>query len=109
MDEFLDIEKNIGSVKSIIGLQFQEENMAIDSKDVEYEEFEKKEAVEVPKDEDGNPIPPPEGQKAAFNPSDYKWTKINCTPRNLPQIFMGTKGSEAVHEVKSAEQFSANS
>ena len=88
MDEFLDIERNIGSVKSIIGLQFQLENEAIDTKNVEYEELEKKE-VEVPKDDDGNPIPPPEGQKAPFNPSDYKWTKVKSDPRNLPQIFMG--------------------
>lgn len=37
MDEFLDVERNIGSVKSIISLQFQEENMVIDNKGVEYE------------------------------------------------------------------------
>lgn len=61
MDEFLDIEKNVGSIKSIIGLQFQLENEAIDKKSIEYEVFEKQEEVEVPKDEDGNPIPPPEG------------------------------------------------
>jgi len=39
MDEFLDIEKNIGSVKSIIGLQFKLENEIIDTKKIEYEEF----------------------------------------------------------------------
>lgn len=82
----------------------------IDTKKIEYEVFEKQEEVEVPKDEDGNPIPPPEGAKPAFRPSDYKWTKCNKMARNLPQIFMGSKGTNvAVHEVKSAEQYSANS
>lgn len=86
------------------------ENETLDKSKVEYEVFEKVEEVEVPKDEDGNPIPPPEGQKPAFKPSDYKWTKSNNQARNLPQIFLGSKGEKvAVHEVKSAEQYSANS
>jgi hypothetical protein len=39
MDEFMDIEKNIGSVKAIIGLQFAYEPEAVDEAQLEYEKF----------------------------------------------------------------------
>lgn len=84
MDEFFDIEKNVGYVKAIIGLQFNFENETIDEKDLEYEKFEDQEEAPVPKDEDGNPIAPPEGQKPPFRPRDYQWTMSNKQPRNLP-------------------------
>ena len=109
MDEFFDIERNIGNVKAIVGLQFEFQNETVDEKDLEYEKFEDQEA-EAPKlDEEGNPVPPPEGQKAAFKPKDYQWTMTNRQPHNLPQIFMGAKGkTQAIHEVKSAEQYSSS-
>ena len=109
MDEFFDIEKNIGDVKAIIGLQFNFENETIDEKEIEYEKFEEQEEEVVAKDEDGNPIAPPEGAKVAFKPRDYQWTVSNKQPRNLPQVFMGSKGKTvAIHEVKSAEQYSSS-
>lgn len=86
MDEFFDIEQNIGEVKAIIGLQFNYENETIDEKDIEHEKFDDadKEDPKPALDEEGNPIPPPEGSKPAFKPSDFEWTITNRQPKNLP-------------------------
>lgn len=111
MDEFFDIEANIGEVKAIIGLQFNYENETVDEKDVEHEKFDDadKEEAKPVLDDDGNPVPPAEGSKPAFKPSDFEWTISNRQPKNLPQVFMGSKGKNfAVHEVKSAEQYSSS-
>lgn len=78
---------------------------------MEHEKFDDadKEDPKPVMDEDGNPVPPADGAKAAYRPSDYEWTITNRMPKNLPQVFMGSKGKAwAVHEVKSAEQYSSS-
>lgn len=108
MDEFFDIEKNVGNVKAIIGLQFNYENEAIDEKDLEYEKFEDEDDAQPPAPKDGDGDTPPD-QKPLWNKRDYQWTVPNKTPSNLPQIFMGSKGkTQAIHEVKTAEQYSSS-
>ena len=47
MDELWQIEKHIGDIKAIIGLQFAFEPDSIDAKDVEYEEFDEAENADV--------------------------------------------------------------
>lgn len=53
MDEFFGIEKHLGEVKAVVGLQDAQENTV--DKDVEYIDAEslKKEAKEPPKPEEG--------------------------------------------------------
>ena len=36
---------------------------------------------------------------------DWKWTITDRKPKNLPQLFMQSKGIAARHDVKSAEQY----
>lgn len=87
MDEFIDIEKSVGQVKAIIGLQFQEENPSIDTKGIEFEDAENIPKAQVKLDDDGNPVPLADGEKPPYNPADYKWSKIKTSEpdaRNLP-------------------------
>jgi len=86
MDEFFDIEKNIGYVQAIIGLQFNYESETIEEKDLEHEKFDDadKEDPKPVLDDEGSPVPPAEGAKPAFKPSDYEWTITNRMPKNLP-------------------------
>lgn len=92
--------------------------------DFEYEKFEKKAPVAdvQPKlDENGNPIVEEnaEGQeegekKVEWKPEDYQWTICNRKPRNLPQLFIASKGfdhkgaSKAAHEVKPSDTYSSS-
>lgn len=109
MDEFQNIEKELGTVAAIVGLQFALES---DSKLNEDKEIEWNQPVEeAPKDE----APKEEGEEEAapkkptFKVSDYKWSMSNRKPRNLVQIYMGSKGEECVkHEVKTAESYSTS-
>ena len=114
MDEFLDIERHLGEVKAVIGLQFAYETENIEGTATEWEEFAPEEAPVTAAEPVEGEEPPAEGEEAAkkepaWKPSDYMWTKTNRLPKNLPQIFMGMKGkNNAVHEVKTAEQFSSS-
>mmetsp|Transcript_7196 Transcript_7196/g.12137 ORF Transcript_7196/g.12137 Transcript_7196/m.12137 type:complete len:296 (-) Transcript_7196:59-946(-) len=113
MDEFLFIEKSIGEIVGVIGLQFQYEEEMMDEKDLEYEKFPEPDPAlnqPKPKAEDEEEAPADEeGEKKApkYKPEDYEWTITNKHPKNLPQLFLRCKGKEvSVHEVKTAEQFS---
>ena len=119
MDELFQIEKHIGEVAAIIGLQFQYEKEYIQEDEVEYEVFPEPEVAPVrvyaegeePEEsaiqeeaaaEDGeNPVP-------KFKVEDYRWTVTNARPKNLPQLFMHSKGINAQHEVRTAEQYSSS-
>jgi len=117
-DELHDIEKNIGEVQSIIGLQFAYEPDTIDNENVEYEKFEEKKEEAPPEkkfDEDGNEIVPEpkeeeEGPpKEVFKPEEYAWTITNNKPVNLPQCFIRAKGEAKVDKnVKQASLFSSS-
>lgn len=111
MDELWQIEKHIGEIKAIIGLQFAREPDAIDPEDAEYEQFEEAEQPdgeqqqEQPADEPN----PEEPKERPFKPSDFTWTKTNRKPLNLPQLFLNCKGeSETTSDVRTAEQFSSS-
>ena len=63
MDEFLDIERNIGCIKAIIGLQFSYEPEQVDESHIEYEKFaEPTQPVVQAKPADGDE--PAEGEEA---------------------------------------------
>lgn len=112
MDEFLDIEKNIGGIKAVIGLQFAYEPEAEDETQREFEKFPEGEPVVEAKPAEGEEAAEADdgAKKApAFKPEQYSWTITNGQSKNLPQIFLGVKGRAlAVHEVKTAEQFSSS-
>ena len=112
MDEFIDIEKNLGSIKAVIGLQFAYEAEAVDEANLEWEKFPEGAPVEEAKPAEGEDAAEgEEGAKKApaFKPEQYQWTITNGQAKNLPQIFLGVKGrAQAIHEVKTAEQFSSS-
>jgi hypothetical protein len=116
MDELFMIEKLIGEVQAVAALQFITEKEYIDESEVVHEVFEKKEEVQVVKKqvgEDGEEIEAEqeapadggeEGEKKApaFNVEEYTWTVTDRRPKNLPQLFMQSKGIGARHEVRLA-------
>ncbi len=65
MDEFFNIEKYLGEIIAVIGLQFNYEKEFLEENEVEYEVFPEPEPVIIKKelDEDGNEIEPPAQQE----------------------------------------------
>ena len=54
MDEFFNIEKSIGEIIAVIGLQFNYEKEYIEDNEIEYEVFPEPEVVVPKKREDGD-------------------------------------------------------
>lgn len=122
MDEFFALEHFIGPVSGIISLQTEEEAVAVDPSTIVYHEFPKPESVVEDKakkpadgEEDGEAEEPAaeegaeEGDgKPAWNPEEFTWTVTNRKSKNLPQLFVGAKGTSGVHEVKAATEFGNN-
>lgn len=94
MDEFIDIEKNLGCIKAIIGLQFAYEAEAVDEANLEWEKFPEGAPVAEAKPAEGEGEEGEDGAKKAptYRPEDYQWTITNGKSKNLPQIFLGAKG-----------------
>lgn len=119
MDELFAVERHIGEVQAVIGLQFNSEKEYVQEDDVEWEQFE---VVQAPvKKEEPKPLaegeePPaeqPPAEEAAkpkntFKPEDWKWTATNRKPKNLAQLFVQSKGPAAKHEIRAAEQYSSS-
>ena len=91
MDELFSIERNIGEVQGVIGLQFNAEKEALDHDDIEWEKFEeqvqiKDEIKAVAEGEEGDQPPAEEApkKKTGFQPENWKWTATNRKPKNLP-------------------------
>ena len=78
----------------------------------------------MPAEEAAKPEPKAEGEEApaeggeeggeakapAWNAADYQWTITNKKPKNLPQVYLRSKGpSKTKHEVKMADSFSTSS
>ena len=110
MDELFMIEKNLGEVQAVIGLQFNSEKEYIEEYEVEYEVFPEPEPVEVKKKEDGEEEQPPaqEEKKPAYRVEDWRWTISDKKPKTLPQLFLQAKGVQARHELRTAEQYSSS-
>lgn len=109
------IEKHIGEVQAVVGLQFDTEKEYIEENEIEYEVFPDPEPVVVKKKavgEEGEEAeaaeePPADGddgekKKPAFKVEDWKWTVTDRRSKNLPQLFMQSKGIGARHEIKTA-------
>jgi len=120
IDELFTIERNIGEVQAVIGLQFNSEKEYTDEDEIEYERFE---VAETPRKDDAKPVgdgeeaseqPPAEDpaaaakKKSAFKPEEWEWTKCDRKPKNLAQLFMQSKGNLAKHELRTAEQYSSS-
>jgi hypothetical protein len=94
MDELFLIEKQIGEVQAIIGLQFNSDKEYIEEYEIEYEQFPEPEVVEPKKRGDGEEeeeqeqIPPVEEEEEKKQPlfkiEDKKWTITDRKPKNLP-------------------------
>ena len=116
MDEFFAIEQHLGEVAAVISLQFAME--ATEDKDVAYEKKEEKDEEEAkpqPK-ADGDDAPADGGEEGGeakapkWNAGDYEWTVTNRKPKNLPQVYLRSKGPKKTkHEVKMADSFSTSS
>ena len=115
MDEFFAIEKNVGEVVGVIGLQ--NEKMPTTYQAESYEEVveEVKEDAK-PADADPDADPPageedPEGgpAKPAWKPTDYRWSVTNGKAKNLPQLFRDYMGNRANFEEKNWKAYGATS
>ena len=101
IDELLVIEKDIGEIRAIIRLTYDDyENIADDRVAVKKVIEEKKEAKEevkeeIKKEDEEEVAPPPQEEekedKPKFNPDDYAWTDTKGKPRNIGQFFSGWK------------------
>ena len=98
MDEFINVETHIGEVAAVIGLQFTLEAEYINQDEIKYEQG-----------EDAEEAPPKEGEEAeegekkapAYKVSDFEWSVTDRMPKNLPQIYLASKGVDKTrHEVK---------
>ena len=117
MDELFQIEATVGEVAAIIGLQFQEEPEFLSDDQIEYEKFPEpaaEEAKQAPADGEEEAEEPPaedagEGEAKApeFKKEDYQWTVSDRKAKNLPQLYLGCKGINTLHEVKQATDFDA--
>lgn len=117
MDELFCIEKDIGEIQAVIGLQFtEEETQFIEDK---WEEFpepevpEEKPKVEGDEDEEEEEEPAQEedeeeNKKPAFKIEEHKWTITNGRPKNLPQLFQNYKGINCHPELKQAASISSD-
>lgn len=101
MDELWAIERNIGEVQAVIGLQFNSEKEYLDEDEIDWERFD---ISQTPRTEQAKPVegdeaaaesqPPAEDpaaavkKKNAFKPEDFQWTASDRKPRNLAQLFM---------------------
>lgn len=111
MDELFLIEKGVGEVAAVIGLQYQLEPTQFT--DDKWEEFPPEPVPEVKQkvfDEDGNEVedaPPEEEEppKPKWNPAEFKWTVTNRRAKNLPQLFKDYKGINCLCDEKTAESF----
>ena len=109
------IEKQIGEVQAIIGLQFNSEKEYIEEYEIQYEEFPEPEVATVKQKGDGEeeeeeqpPAEEEEKKEPAFKIEDKRWTVTDRKPKNLPQLFMQSKGIAARHELRTAEQYSSS-
>ena len=112
MDELFLIEKVVGEVSGIVSLQYEPEKEYTEENEIEYEVFPEPEVVEVKKvvGEDGEEIPQEEtpveeDKKPKFKPEQYNWTVTDRKSKNLPQLFLQTKGIGASHELRLASSF----
>lgn len=93
MDELFMVEKHIGDVAAVIGLQFYLDKDKEEEGDIVYEEFPEPEVKQVKprgEGEEGDEAPeeqPPaeegEEKKPVFKVEDYKWTVTDRKPKNL--------------------------
>jgi hypothetical protein len=114
MDELFMIEKNIGEISGIIGLQYHLEPTHF--ADERCEEFDEPIVDQKPVkvlDDEGNEVDAPVAEPEAdgevkapkFNPAEFRWSVTNRHARNLPQIFNDFKGVTCISEEKPAESF----
>lgn len=122
MDEFFALEHHVGPVSGIISLQTEEDVVQVDPAAIVYHEFPKPESVVEEKakkpadgDEEGEAEEPAAEEGAEegdgqpkWNPEEYTWTVTNRKSKNLPQLFVGSKGANGIHEVKAASEFGNN-
>lgn len=124
MDEFFALEHYVGAVTGIVSLQTEEEAIQVDPASIVYHQFPKPESVKEEKakkpagegeeeEEEAQEAAPEEGAeegdgKPQWNPEDYTWTVTNRKSKNLPQLFVGSRGANGVHEVRPASDFGSN-
>lgn len=120
MDEFFALEHFVGAVSGIISLQTEEEPIVVDPATIVYHEFPKPESVVEEKakkpagdgeEEEAEEPAAEEGAaeegdgKPQWNPEEYTWTVTNRKSKNLPQLFVGSRGANGIHDVRPAADF----
>lgn len=112
MDELFQIEKHIGSVKAILGLQFVADSLAEEAAaKIEFtqEEIDAHKPAAPKEGEEEAPKEPEEGAPPKWNPTEFDWTITNKKPKNLAQLFVRCKGKASTkHSVKKSEEYGAS-
>lgn len=117
MDEFFAIERNIGEVVGVIGLQNEKQQTTFEITDEMYEEpveeetKEEKPKVEGDDEEAQEDAAPEEGEAKAptWNPRKYRWSVTNGKSKNLPQLFRDYMGNRCNFEDKNWKAYQASS
>lgn len=117
MDEFFAIEKNIGEVVGVIGLQNEKEQSTFELTNEMFEEKVEEEVKVAPVKAEGE-----EGEEAAeeanedgepkapqWKPTDYRWSVTNGRSKNLPQLIRDYMGNRCNFEEKNWKQYGATS
>ncbi len=114
MDEFFAIEKNIGEVVGVIGLQNEKEASNYEKTPDMWEEKvveeEKKEEVKPVGEGEEEEAAPEEGEekKPSWNPKDYRWSITDGKPNNLPQLLREYMGNSCKFEEKNWKAYQVN-
>lgn len=119
LNELVEVEREIGEVVAIASLKFTQEKEGLEDDELEYEEFPEPPQEEVKKPEgegEGEAEQPPadldegegDAKKDNFKVEDYQWTITNRKPKNLVQVYLQMKEKNAVHETRSAEEYSSS-
>ena len=117
MDEFFAIERNIGEIVGVIGLQNEKESNVFEVTNEMWEEPQaEEEKEEKPKaegddDENQEEAAPEDGEAKApaWNPRKYRWSLTNGKSKNLPQLFRDYMSTRCTFDDKNWKSYQANS
>lgn len=117
MDEFFAIEKNIGEVVGVIGLQNEKEQHVFEVTESMWEEPQAEEVKEEKPKVEGDDGEEPEEAAAddgepkapVWNPGKYRWSVTNGKSKNLPQLFRDYMGNRCNFDDKNWKAYQASS
>lgn len=113
MDEFQAVERELGEVAAIVGLQLAVEPEGISEENIDFVKAvpaDPNEAQPVAAEGEGEEGAEGGPPKPKWRAEDYDWSLTDRKPKNLPQVFLCSKGAaKCRHEVKASDAYSSSS